>query len=117
MKPECLALDNFGPKATQMLQMVRFGTISDHFGPKATQMLQKVSFGTILDNFGSKVARKLLLVPKHALEAPTDSKSSLGSWLQSKPWRTQSSLGGWLQNKNLEDLKLLNHPFGITFGA
>ena len=72
MKPECLSLDNFGPKAIQMLQMVRFGTISDHFGPKATQMLQMISFGAILDHFGSKVARKVLLVRKQALEAPND---------------------------------------------
>ena len=53
-------LDNFGPKAAQILQIVSFGIILDYFGPKVTQILQMISFGTILDHFGSKVARKVL---------------------------------------------------------
>ena len=41
--------DHVGPKAAQVVQMVRFGTISDQFGPKAAQVLEMVRPGIVSD--------------------------------------------------------------------
>ena len=46
--------DQFGPKAAQVVQMVRFGAISGQFGPKAAQVLQMDRFGIIFNNFGPR---------------------------------------------------------------
>ena len=45
-----------------MLQMVSFGAILDNFEPKAAQMIQMISFGAILINFWRKTAQMLQMV-------------------------------------------------------
>ena len=47
-----IALNNYGPKAVQMLLIASLCIILDYFGPRAAQMLEVISSGAILDQFG-----------------------------------------------------------------